>query len=70
MIITDNKQSSTLDKWREKYAALVTAFACLIGVMIGWGNNWAFTSILGLGVLVCGTISFFDVKRVIYNKNK
>ncbi|WP_237262319.1 hypothetical protein [Sporosarcina ureae] len=66
----DNEQSSKLDKWRDKYAALVTAFSCLIGVINGWGNNWAFTGFLGLGVLVCGTIGFFDLKRVIYNKNR
>ena len=66
----ENVQSSKLDKWRGKYGALVIAFTCLIVLITGRGNSWVLTGILGLGVLVCGTIGFFDLKREIYNKNK
>ncbi len=70
MVALENEQSSKLDKWRGQYGALVIAFTCLIVLITGWGNNWILTGVLGLGVLVCGTIGFFDIKRVIYNKNK
>ena len=66
----ENEQSSKIDKWRGQYGALVIAFTCLIVLITGWGNNWVLTGVLGLGVFVCGTIGFFDLKREIYNKSK
>ncbi|MGN7409033.1 hypothetical protein [Sporosarcina sp. SAFN-010] len=70
MVALENEQSSKLDKWRGQYGALVIAFTCLIVLITGWGNNWILTGVLGLGVLVCGTIGFFDLRRGIYNENK
>lgn len=61
---------SKLDKWRENYAALVVSLACLYSVINSWGNNWILTGVLGLGVLVCGTIGVFDIKRAIHNRKK
>lgn len=54
---------SKLDKWSAKYGALAIALSCLISAINSWGDNWILTSVLLLGVLVCGMISFFDVKR-------
>ena len=66
----ENEQSSKIDKWRGQYGALVIAFTCLIVLITGWGNNWVLTGVVGLGVFVCRTIGFFDLKREIYNKSK
>ncbi|MCM3245677.1 hypothetical protein M3598_23315 [Cytobacillus oceanisediminis] len=44
---------------RAKYAALIIALACLYSVVV----SWEFTVFLGLGVLVCGLMSYFDIKR-------
>ncbi len=54
---------SKLDKWRAKYGALAIALSCLISAINSWGDNWILTSVLLLGVLICGMISFFDIKR-------
>ena len=70
LIFLSNEAPSKLDKWREKYAALVVALACLYGVIDSWGSNWILTGILSLGVLICGTIGVFDIKRAIYNRKK
>ncbi|AND43209.1 MAG: hypothetical protein ACQEXE_26825 [Bacillota bacterium] len=48
---------------RAKYAALIIALACLYSVVVSWEENWFFTVFLGLGVLVCGLMSYFDIKR-------
>ncbi len=64
-----NKKSPKFKKWRERYAALITALACLYSVIVRWGENWFLTVILALGVLVCGTISFFDIKRALNKKH-
>lgn len=69
-VILSNESSSKLEKWRAKYAALVIALGCLYSVIIGWGENWILTSILGLGVIVCGIIGFCDIKRFITSKAK
>ncbi|WP_233193503.1 hypothetical protein [Sporosarcina sp. P3] len=66
----ENEQSSKIDIWRGQYGALVIAFTCLIVLIISWGNSWVLTGVLGLGVFVCGTMSFFDLKQKIYNKSK
>ncbi|WP_413364406.1 hypothetical protein [Lysinibacillus sp. 3P01SB] len=54
-----------LEKWRAKYGATITAAACLYSVIVSWGDNWFLTVLLGLGVFVCGTIGFFDIKRTL-----
>lgn len=64
------ENTSKLAKWREKYAALAVALACLYSLIDSWGKNTILTSILGLGVLVCGTIAFFDLKRAIHNRRE
>ncbi len=51
-----------MEKWRVKYGALITALSCLAGVFVSWGENWILTGILGLGVLVCGTIGLFNLR--------
>ncbi|MBM7602565.1 hypothetical protein JOC75_000535 [Metabacillus crassostreae] len=61
--------SSKLARWREKYGALVIALCCLCSAITGWGDNWILTGILLLGVLICGTIGIFDIKRVLEKKN-
>ncbi|MFC3039682.1 hypothetical protein ACFOGI_05405 [Virgibacillus xinjiangensis] len=66
----DKGNPSKLEKWREKYAALVVASTCFISLINSWGNNWVLTGILGLGVLVCGTIGVFDIKRAIQTRNR
>lgn len=65
-----NESASKLEKWRSKYAALVIALGCLYSVIIGWGEHWILTSILGLGVIVCGVIVFFDIMRFKTSKAK
>ncbi len=57
-----NKNPSNIEKWRVKYGALITALSCLAGAFMSWGENWILTGILGLGVLVCGTIGLFDLR--------
>jgi len=59
-----NENPSKLEKWRGKYGALIIALTCLCSVIISWGNNWILTGILGLGVLFCGTIGIFDIRRL------
>ena len=54
---------SKLDKWREKYGAIAIALSCLISAITSWGDHWILTGVLLLGVLVCGMIGFFDMKR-------
>ncbi|MFD2043686.1 hypothetical protein ACFSTA_04765 [Ornithinibacillus salinisoli] len=63
-----NENSSILVKWRSKYGGLVIALSCLCSVIISWGNNWILTGILGIGVLICGTIGIFDIKRTVTEK--
>lgn len=70
LVTLSNENTSKLAKWREKYAALAVAFACLYSLIDSWGKNWILTSILGLGVLFCGTMAFFDIKRVIHNRRE
>ncbi len=60
-----NGKVSKLEKWRAKYAASITALACLYSVIVRWGDNGVLTAVLGFGVLVCGTIGFFDIKRTL-----
>jgi hypothetical protein len=62
-----NLKTSKLEKWRAKYAALAVAIGCLYSVVVSWGDNWFMTALLSLGVLVCGTIGFFDLKRFLKN---
>ncbi|RHW37501.1 hypothetical protein D1B33_08160 [Lysinibacillus yapensis] len=56
--------SSKLEKWRADYAASITTLACLYSLIVSWGENWFLTSLLGLGVFVCGSIGFFNLKRI------
>ncbi|MDF2038470.1 hypothetical protein P2R12_16040 [Cytobacillus oceanisediminis] len=65
-----NDNHSKLEKWRAKYGVLVIALGCLFSVINSWGNNWILTGILGLSVLICGTIGIFDIKRAITEKNR
>lgn len=62
------KYFSKIDKWREKYGALIITLLCLYNVFINWGSRWGFTILFILGVLICGTIGVFDIKRAIQNK--
>lgn len=62
----NKKERSKSGKWREKYGALVTAIVCLYCLVINWGNSWILVGLLGLGVVICGTIAFSDVKRTHY----
>ncbi|WP_033828048.1 hypothetical protein [Bacillus andreraoultii] len=57
------QKTSKLKKWREKYAGLAVAIGCLYSVLVSWGENWFMTMLLLLGVFICGTIGFFDLKR-------
>lgn len=63
-----NGNPSKLDRWRAKYGAIVIALTCLLSLINGWGNSWILTAILGLGVLVCGTIGVFDIKLAMNEK--
>lgn len=63
-----NGSSSKSKKWRAKYGALVIALTCLCSLIISWENNWILTGILGLGVLINGTIGIFDIKRSLAEK--
>ncbi len=56
---------SRLKETQTKYGALMISVSCLCTVMISWGNNWVLTSILGLGVLICGILGIFDIRRAI-----
>lgn len=60
-----NKKTSKLNKWRAKYAALAVAVGCLYSVVVNWGDNWFMTALLSAGVIICGTIGFFDLKRTL-----
>lgn len=57
------KNTSKLEKWRNKYSAIIISLSCFFSVVVTWGNNWFLTAILILGVFVCGTIGIFDLKR-------
>ena len=65
-----NDSSSKLAKWSEKYGTIIIALSCLLSAITTWGDNWILTGILVLGVLICGTIGIFDVKRAIKKKIK
>lgn len=69
-VTLSNKSSSKLEIWRARYAALAIALGCLYSVIINWGENWILTSILVLGIIICGTIGYFDIKRSITRKSK
>ncbi|MCA1060418.1 hypothetical protein LCL96_15885 [Rossellomorea aquimaris] len=58
-----NNESSKPAKWSAKYGSLVIAISCLLTTITSWGENWILTIVLGLGVLTCGTISIFDIKK-------
>ncbi len=66
--VLDNKHLSKLDKFSEKYTSIIIALSSLAGVISGWGHNWVMTGVSGLGVLVFGTIGFFDIRREACNK--
>ena len=59
----DIKNSSKLEKWRKKFAAIIVAIGCLYSAIISWGDSLFMTILLMAGVLICGTIGFFDLKR-------
>ena len=58
-----NENKSSIARWRAKYASTIVALACLYSCIESWGDNWFFTGVLALGVLICGTIGFFDLRR-------
>jgi len=60
-----NKKNSKLEKWRKNYAAVAVAIGCLYSVIVSWGDNWFMSALLSLGVIICGTIGFFDLKRIL-----
>ncbi|WP_249872657.1 hypothetical protein [Oceanobacillus saliphilus] len=60
----DNKQSK-LEKWRAKYASLVVALGCLYSLIVTWGEGWFYTTIMIIGVLICGTFAAFNLKNSI-----
>ncbi|MCM3090895.1 MULTISPECIES: hypothetical protein [unclassified Cytobacillus] len=62
-MILSNVNPSKLEKWRAKYGAAAVAFSCLLSMINSWGNNWVLTVFFSLGVLICGAIGFFDIKR-------
>lgn len=59
-----------LEKWREKYAAIIVAAGCLYTLIRSWGDSWILTIVFLLGVLICGTIGIFDLKRAFQEKKK
>ncbi|MFF5996917.1 hypothetical protein AAGS61_19585 [Lysinibacillus sp. KU-BSD001] len=58
-----NSKQSKLERWRAKYAALLVALGCLYSFIVNWGDNWFLTGVMGVGVCICSTIGFFDIKR-------
>ncbi|TYS01331.1 hypothetical protein FZC84_01335 [Rossellomorea vietnamensis] len=54
---------SRLNSWREKYASFVIALVCLYSAYVSWGGNWVLTGVLAAGVIVCGSIGIYDIKR-------
>ncbi|WP_186577926.1 hypothetical protein [Aquibacillus kalidii] len=62
-------ENSKLEKWREKYGAIVIALTCLCSAITSWGDNWMLTVILVLGFIVCITIGIFDIKRAKVKQN-
>lgn len=54
-----------IQRLRAKYGASITALACLYSVVVSWGENWFFTVLFGLGVVVCGLMSYFDIKSTL-----
>jgi len=59
-----NKKNSKLEEWRKNYAALAIAISCLFTLVVRWGDNWCISALLSLGVIICATIGFFDLKRM------
>ncbi|MCZ8534895.1 hypothetical protein [Psychrobacillus psychrodurans] len=47
---------------------MAVAIGCLYSVVVNWGDKWFMTALLSAGVIICGTISFFDLKRI-FKKN-
>ncbi|TGB03540.1 hypothetical protein E4663_00610 [Halobacillus salinus] len=64
-----NYRLSKLDRWRDKYGALVVALACLYSAISSWGQNWILTSFLVFSTIVCGAFGFFDIKRAFKEKD-
>ncbi|HHY71640.1 MAG TPA: hypothetical protein GX497_00125 [Bacillus bacterium] len=60
--MNENK-TSKLEKWRAKYASLAVAIGCLCSVVVSWGDNWFMTAFLLAGVLICGIIGVYNLKR-------
>ncbi|MEK4630540.1 hypothetical protein MKZ17_20370 [Solibacillus sp. FSL R7-0682] len=61
----NNNKNSKLEKWRKDYAALAVAIGCLYSLIVSWGDNLFMSVLLSLGVIICGTIGFFDLKRIL-----
>ena len=60
-----NKKNSKLEKWRKNYASVAVSIVCLCSLIISWGDNWFMSALLSLGVITCGMIGFFDLKRML-----
>lgn len=61
--MTENK-ASKLEGWRETYGPLAVALGCLYSAMANWGTNWGWTIFFTFGVIICGTMGFFSIRRV------
>lgn len=59
----NQQKPSKLARWRAKYGALAVTLGCLYTVISNWGDNWFMTILLSVGVFICGTIAFFDMKQ-------
>ena len=54
----------------EQTRALIVALCCFVSALANWGTHWLLSTVLIIGVVVCGTIGFFDVKRAYRHKKK
>lgn len=63
------KYHSKINKFREKYGAIIITLLCLYNVYVNWNTHLSLTIFFIMGVLICGTISVFDLKRAKQNKN-
>ena len=55
---------ATYKRWWSYVAPIAIAISCFCTLIVTWGNNWFMSGILMLGVIVCGTIGYGDMKQL------
>ncbi|MED1607658.1 hypothetical protein P4U90_20270 [Cytobacillus kochii] len=62
------EKSFTITQYRANFGSLITGLLCLYNVFTSWGDNWYLVVIFSAGVIICGTFAFYDIKRVLQER--